>query len=160
MALQFYTVLDIIFRQIVEELLKRLKKRDSDLIFSYCSYLFFALPESGIQERYTEVYRSGHNGPDSKSGSLVRGSWVRIPPLPPTRKHPADAGCFLRFALHKRTEIREKQKKMPMCKIGFTDLTGMVSCEYIRLSRNSEGLTLHLFPLRSPNRTPILEKYF
>lgn len=28
-------------------------------------------------------YRSGHNGPDSKSGSRASGSWVRIPPYPP-----------------------------------------------------------------------------
>ena len=28
-------------------------------------------------------YRSGHNGPDSKSGSRASGSWVRIPPCPP-----------------------------------------------------------------------------
>ena len=34
-------------------------------------------------------YRSGHNGPDSKSGSLARGSWVRIPPCPPRQKKPA-----------------------------------------------------------------------
>ena len=34
----------------------------------------------------------------------------------------------------------------------------MVSCECIRLSRSSEGLTLHLFPLRSPNHTPIPKK--
>ena len=34
-------------------------------------------------------YRSGHNGPDSKSGSLARGSWVRIPPCPPRQKNPA-----------------------------------------------------------------------
>lgn len=33
----------------------------------------------------TEVYRSGHNGPDSKSGSRASGSWVRIPPYPPVR---------------------------------------------------------------------------
>ena len=30
-------------------------------------------------------YRSGHNGPDSKSGSRASGSWVRIPPYPPAR---------------------------------------------------------------------------
>ena len=45
-------------------------------------------------------------------------------------------------------------------KIGFTDLTGMVSYKCIRLSRNSEGFTLHLFPLKSPNRRPISEKLF
>ena len=33
---------------------------------------------------YTEVYRSGHNGNDSKSfGRLKPGSWVRISPPPP-----------------------------------------------------------------------------
>ena len=37
----------------------------------------------------TDRYRSGHNGPDSKSGSLARGSWVRIPPCPPRQKNPA-----------------------------------------------------------------------
>ena len=30
-------------------------------------------------------YRSGHNGPDSKSGSRASGSWVRIPPCPPAK---------------------------------------------------------------------------
>ena len=30
-----------------------------------------------------EVYRSGHNGPHSKCGCRVTGTWVRIPPLPP-----------------------------------------------------------------------------
>ena len=39
-------------------------------------------------------YRSGHNGPDSKSGSLARGSWVRIPPCPPKEKPPPKGGGF------------------------------------------------------------------
>ena len=43
-------------------------------------------------------YRSGHNGPDSKSGSLARGSWVRIPPCPPYVKISAPGRGFL----HKR----------------------------------------------------------
>ncbi len=33
-------------------------------------------------------YRSGHNGPDSKSGSRASGSWVRIPPYPPEMRLP------------------------------------------------------------------------
>ena len=33
----------------------------------------------------TDRYRSGHNGPDSKSGSRASGSWVRIPPYPPKK---------------------------------------------------------------------------
>ena len=37
-------------------------------------------------------YRSGHNGPDSKSGSRASGSWVRIPPCPPTK--PLKTKCF------------------------------------------------------------------
>ena len=42
-----------------------------------------------------EKYRSGHNGPDSKSGSLVRGSWVRIPPSPPNTGMPPFQVVFL-----------------------------------------------------------------
>lgn len=34
-----------------------------------------------------EEYRSGHNGPHSKCGSPLQGSWVRIPPLPPFLKN-------------------------------------------------------------------------
>ena len=56
--------------------------------------------------------------------------------------------------------VAKSEKKHQCAKIGFADLTGMVSCDCIRLSRNSEGLTLHLFPLGSPNRTPISQKYF
>ena len=43
------------------------------------------LPPSAIIAKQINMdrYRSGHNGPDSKSGSLARGSWVRIPPCPP-----------------------------------------------------------------------------
>ena len=41
-------------------------------------------------------YRSGHNGPDSKSGSRASGSWVRIPPYPPHRRSKANfAPAFL-----------------------------------------------------------------
>ena len=36
-----------------------------------------------IRKMYMDRYRSGHNGPDSKSGSRASGSWVRIPPYPP-----------------------------------------------------------------------------
>ena len=56
--------------------------------------------------------------------------------------------------------VAKSERKHQCAKIGFTDLTGTVSYEYIRLSRNSEGLPLHLFPLRSPNRTPITENIF
>ena len=35
--------------------------------------------------KYTEAYRSGHNGPHSKCGCRVTDTWVRIPPLPPYR---------------------------------------------------------------------------
>ena len=38
---------------------------------------------SVIITQHTDRYRSGHNGPDSKSGSPAMGSWVRIPPCPP-----------------------------------------------------------------------------
>ena len=31
-------------------------------------------------------YRSGHNGPDSKSGVLATVPWVRIPPAAPEKK--------------------------------------------------------------------------
>ena len=43
-----------------------------------------------------EAYRSGHNGPDSKSGDPEMGPWVRIPPLPPTKVSCFDAkhGAF------------------------------------------------------------------
>ncbi len=34
-----------------------------------------------------EAYRSGHNGPHSKCGNGVTRSWVRIPPLPPRKRH-------------------------------------------------------------------------
>ena len=33
-----------------------------------------------------ERYRSGYNGPDSKSGVPAMVPWVRIPPAPPTRR--------------------------------------------------------------------------
>ena len=33
--------------------------------------------------RHTEWYRSGYNGPDSKSGVPATVPWVRIPPTPP-----------------------------------------------------------------------------
>lgn len=56
--------------------------------------------------------------------------------------------------------VAKSERKHQCAKIGFADLTGKVSYEYIRLSRNREGLTLHLFTLRNPNRTPISEKYF
>ena len=35
---------------------------------------------------YTDRYRSGHNGPDSKSGDGASRPWVRIPPYPPWKK--------------------------------------------------------------------------
>ena len=38
---------------------------------------------SVIITQHMDRYRSGHNGPDSKSGSPAMGSWVRIPPCPP-----------------------------------------------------------------------------
>ena len=42
------------------------------------------------RKRFTEEwYRSGYNGPDSKSGVLVTVPWVRIPPTPPTK-----SSCF------------------------------------------------------------------
>ena len=45
---------------------------------------------SVIITQHMDRYRSGHNGPDSKSGSPAMGSWVRIPPCPPknTGTHP------------------------------------------------------------------------
>lgn len=39
-------------------------------------------------------YRSGHNGPDSKSGSPAMGSWVRIPPCPPQKVGNFDRNCL------------------------------------------------------------------
>ena len=37
---------------------------------------------------HTEWYRSGYNGPDSKSGVPATVPWVRIPPTPPNNIHP------------------------------------------------------------------------
>ena len=46
----------------------------------------------------TEWYRSGYNGPDSKSGVPATVPWVRIPPTPPSISNPrqgvADAFCM------------------------------------------------------------------
>ena len=66
---------------------------------------------------------------------------------------------FMAFA-SLRVYGSEKREKTPMCKNRICRFDGDGICEYIRLSRNSDGLTLHLFPLRSSNRTPISEKIF
>lgn len=42
-----------------------------------------------------ERYRSGHNGPDSKSGVPLRVPWVRIPPAPPDGALPHRRACHL-----------------------------------------------------------------
>ena len=66
---------------------------------------------------------------------------------------------FMAFA-SLRVYGSEKREKTPMCKNRICRFDGDGICEYIRLSRNSDGLTLHLFPLRTSNRTPISEKIF
>ena len=38
--------------------------------------------------RFMQRYRSGYNGPDSKSGVPSRVPWVRIPPAAPAQKFP------------------------------------------------------------------------
>ena len=78
-----------------------------------------------------------------------------------SEKTPAARGWFSSWLSPPFTYMVAKSGRKHQCaKMGFTDLTEMVSCECIRLSMNSEGFPLHLFPLRSPNRTPISEKYY
>ena len=42
----------------------------------------------------TEMYRSGHNGTDSKSVDGVTRPWVRIPPSPPTARNTNPCGSY------------------------------------------------------------------
>ena len=42
--------------------------------------------------RHLEWYRSGYNGPDSKSGVPATVPWVRIPPTPPNTGSPRQGG--------------------------------------------------------------------
>ncbi len=65
-----------------------------------------------------ERYRRGHNGPDSKSGSGVTRSWVRIPPAPPKDNYPNtcailnhNIGVFwLNFPYNEKSPLKAHQK--------------------------------------------------
>ena len=46
---------------------------------------------------HTEWYRSGYNGPDSKSGVPATVPWVRIPPTPPAKEPILPDGLFCCF---------------------------------------------------------------
>ena len=48
---------------------------------------------------HTEWYRSGYNGPDSKSGVPATVPWVRIPPTPPAKEPILPDGLFCCFLL-------------------------------------------------------------
>ena len=50
--------------------------------------IFLARPAIIAGQVHTEWYRSGYNGPDSKSGVPATVPWVRIPPTPPNSIHP------------------------------------------------------------------------
>lgn len=50
--------------------------------------IFLARPAIIAGQVHTEWYRSGYNGPDSKSGVPATVPWVRIPPTPPRIIHP------------------------------------------------------------------------
>ena len=50
--------------------------------------IFLARPAIIAGQVHTEWYRSGYNGPDSKSGVPATVPWVRIPPTPPNNIHP------------------------------------------------------------------------
>ena len=50
--------------------------------------------------RLMQRYRSGYNGPDSKSGVLARVPWVRIPPAAPAQEFPPPFRFRLRRKLH------------------------------------------------------------
>ena len=50
--------------------------------------IFLAPPAIIAGQVHTEWYRSGYNGPDSKSGVPATVPWVRIPPTPPNNIHP------------------------------------------------------------------------
>ena len=52
-------------------------------------------PAPVIIIRHTEWYRSGYNGPDSKSGVPATVPWVRIPPTPPNKKPTHPGGLFI-----------------------------------------------------------------
>ena len=58
-------------------------------------------------------YRSGHNGPDSKSGSHVSGSWVRIPPCPPMKNTAVQTAVFF-IAMDKRDSKRAGVNDSPV----------------------------------------------
>ena len=69
--------------------------------------LLIFLSSLGIMAKHLDRYRSGHNGPDSKSGSLARGSWVRIPPCPPNKHRDFDtkSRCSIYVPKPKNTGI-------------------------------------------------------
>ena len=58
----------------------------------------------------TDRYRSGYNGPDSKSGVPARVPWVRIPPCPPKGKGRPKGVLFL-LAWHSQGGIRTGRRR-------------------------------------------------
>ena len=58
----------------------------------------------------TDRYRSGYNGPDSKSGVPARVPWVRIPPCPPKAKGRPKGVLFL-LAWHSQGGIRTGRRR-------------------------------------------------
>ena len=67
--------------------------------------IFLARPAIIAGQVHTEWYRSGYNGPDSKSGVPATVPWVRIPPTPPNNIHP-HLGMDVVFLLWVRFESR------------------------------------------------------
>ena len=62
-------------------------------------------PPRGILLGHTQRYRSGYNGPDSKSGVPATVPWVRIPPYPPRSHYNIDTmsiDVMVRFLFAKR----------------------------------------------------------
>ena len=57
------------------------------------------------------MYRSGHNGTDSKSVDGVTRPWVRIPPSPPTKTKAPVQGAFV-FVSQRKVGFERAEKAL------------------------------------------------